>query len=534
VTLTNGPSLARGAAAITIAATLSRLTGFVRVIVVAAAMGTTYLANTYQTANSAPNLLFELLAAGVLTSVFVPTFVDYLTKGQAGAAWRAADALTSIAIAALAIVAVLLALMAPLLMRLLTVGVEQEEVRAAEIALGSDLLRLFAPQVVFYGLGMIMTAALHAHRRFALAAAAPILNNIVVSCVYLTYAAMRAGQEPSLQGISGAETLVLGAGTTLGVVLMTAILAPQLYSLGWRPRWRWEPRHPAVGRAARLGFWALGYAGGYQAGLIVVLLLANRIEGGVAAYQWAYTFFYVPHAILGIAIFNVLFPALSELAAKGDEAGFTRRLTEASEMLAFVLLPVAVLLVVSGDAIAQSVLRFGAMTTAGAELVGRTLQAFGFGLPAYSGFLALSRAFYARGDARTPALVNALAIAVAAASGAVLFLALPDAWAVPGLAAGHSLGFAVAVTLGARLLRRRLPLSTWTTPSMKRSALVAVAAAPVMLVARALVPVGPGLEAPLSLLVTALTGALVYAGAMRALKARELSLLASVLRRNPS
>ena len=291
--------MARGAAAITIAATLSRLTGFVRVIVVAAAMGTTYLANTYQTANSAPNLLFELLAAGVLTSVFVPTFVDYLTKGQAGAAWRAADALTSIAVAALAIVAVLLALMAPLLMRLLTVGVEQEEVRAAEIALGSDLLRLFAPQVVFYGLGMIMTAALHAHRRFALAAAAPILNNIVVSCVYLAYAAMRAGRPPSLQGISGAQTLVLGAGTTLGVVVMTAVLAPQLYSLGWRPAWRWEPRHPAVGKAARLGFWALGYAGGYQAGLIVVLVLANRVEGGVAAYQWAYTFFYVPHAILG-------------------------------------------------------------------------------------------------------------------------------------------------------------------------------------------------------------------------------------------
>ncbi len=534
MTLTNRPSLARGAAAITIATTLSRLTGFVRVVVVAAAMGTTYLANTYQTANSAPNLLFELLAAGVLTSVFVPTFVDYLTKGQASAAWRAADAMTSIAVAALAVVAVLLALAAPLLMRLLTVGVEQEKLRAAEIALGSDLLRLFAPQVIFYGLGMIMTAALHAHRRFALAAAAPILNNIVVSCVYLAYAAMRAGRPPSLQGISGAETLVLGAGTTLGVVVMTVVLAPQLYSLGWRPRWRWEPRHPAVRKAARLGFWALGYAGGYQAGLIVVLLLANRVEGGVAAYQWAYTFFYVPHAILGVAILNVLFPELSELAAQKDEAGFTKRLTDASEMLAFVLLPVAVLLVVSGDAIAQSVLRFGAMTTAGAELVGRTLAAFGLGLPAYSGFLALSRAFYARNDARTPTLVNALAIAVSGASGALMFVALPGDWAVPGLAAGHSLGFLVAVALGAWLLRRRLPLSTWLTPSVKRSALVALAAAPVMLAARALVPARPGTEALLSLGATALTGALAYAGAMRVLKARELSLLASVLKRNPS
>jgi putative peptidoglycan lipid II flippase len=328
--------------------------------------------------------------------------------------------------------------------------------------------------------------------------------------------------------------VVLGAGTTLGVVAMTAVLAPQLYSLGWRPRWRWEPRNPAVAKAARLGVWALGYAGGYQAGLIVVLLLANRIEGGVAAYQWAYTFFYVPHAILGVAIFNVLFPTLSEQFARGDDMRFARRLTDAAEMLAFVLLPVAVLLVVSGDAIAHSVLSFGAMTSAGAALVGRTLAAFGLGLPAYSGFLALSRAFYARGDARTPALINALAIVVSASSGAVLFTVLGDAWSVPGLAAGHSLGFAVAAVLGASLLRRRLPLKAWITPSVKRSAGVAAAAGAAMVAARVLVPVSPGLDALFSLGATGLTGVLVYALAMRTLGARELTLIVSVLRRSPS
>jgi putative peptidoglycan lipid II flippase len=529
-----GPSLARGAAAITIAATLSRITGFVRVVVVAAAMGTTFFANTYQTANSAPNLLFELLAAGVLTSVFVPTFVEHLSRGQTAAAWRAADALSSIAVAALAVVAAVLALAAPLVMRLLTVGVERPGLRAEEIAFGSDLLRLFAPQVVFYGLSMIMTAALHAHKRFALAAAAPILNNIVVTGVYLTYAAQRSGAPPSLGSVTTAQTVVLGAGTTLGVVVMTAVLAPQLYALGWRPRWRWEPHHPAVAKAARLGVWALGYAGGYQAGLIVVLLLANRVEGGVAAYQWAYTFFYVPHATLGVAIFNVLFPTLSEQYAKGDEVRFSRRLTDAAEMLAFVLLPVAMLLVVSGDAVAHSVLSFGAMTSSGAQLVGRTLAAFGLGLPAYSGFLAVSRAFYARGDARTPALVNAAAIAVSATSGAVLFAALGDAWSVPGLAAGHSLGFGLAAILGASLLRRRLPLEAWITPSVKRSALVTAAAGAAMVLARALVPVRPGLEALVSLAAIGLTGALVYIAGMRALGARELTKITSVLRRNPS
>src|SRR5918996_6160296 len=98
-------SLARGAAIISVATALSRITGFVRVVVVAAAMGTTFLANTYQTANSAPNLLFELLAAGVLTSVFVPTFVEHLSRGQTAAAWRAGGAPSPIARAALAVVA---------------------------------------------------------------------------------------------------------------------------------------------------------------------------------------------------------------------------------------------------------------------------------------------------------------------------------------------------------------------------------------------------------------------------------------------
>ncbi|HZA20258.1 MAG TPA: lipid II flippase MurJ, partial [Actinomycetota bacterium] len=103
-------SLARGAALITVATAASRITGFVRVVVVASAMGTTFLANTYQTANTAPNLIFELVAAGVLTSVFVPTFVDYVVKGRQREGWDAANALTSVALVALVALSLLVAL----------------------------------------------------------------------------------------------------------------------------------------------------------------------------------------------------------------------------------------------------------------------------------------------------------------------------------------------------------------------------------------------------------------------------------------
>src|SRR5688500_16383088 len=184
-------SLARGAALTTIATAVARVTGFVRVIVVAGAMGTTFLANTYQTANTAPNVVFELVAAGVLTSIFVPTFVEYLVKGQQEEGWRAANALASVALVGLVGLAILVGLLAEPIMRLLTLGVEADVLREREVALGATFLRLFAPQIAFYGVGMIMTGALHAFRRFALPAIAPIFNNVVVIAVYLTYAFMR-------------------------------------------------------------------------------------------------------------------------------------------------------------------------------------------------------------------------------------------------------------------------------------------------------------------------------------------------------
>jgi putative peptidoglycan lipid II flippase len=530
------PSLARGAAVISLATAASRLTGFLRVVVVAAAMGTTYLANTYQTANTAPNLLFELVAAGVLTSVFVPTFVSYVVSGDAREGWRVADRLTSVALVALTVLAALLALAAPLVMRLLTVGVADPALRAREIDLGAAWLRLFAPQVVFYGLGMIMTGALHAHRRFALAAVAPIANNVVVICVYLAYALMRGARPPTLTGITGAEVTVLGLGTTLGVVAMTVCLLPSLRTLGWRFAWRFEPTHPAVRRAAHLGMWALSYAGGYQAGLVVVLILANQVEGGVAAYQWAYTFFYVPHALVAMPIGSVLFPALSEDVARGESESLVARLQEGLGMLAFLMMPTAALLVVLALPLASLTLNYGVMSGTGAALVGRVVAAFALGLPAYSAFLTLTRAYYALADTRTPALVNAASMAVSSVVGIVAFLLLPRPWAVPGLALGHSLGFSMGTAILMLILARRQPGfgAGPVLASVFRAALVGCAAAAVAAGLQRLLPGETKVQLLASVTISGACGALAYFGAMAALRARETSRLlamARVLRR---
>jgi putative peptidoglycan lipid II flippase len=526
-------SLARGAAAITLATALSRVTGFVRVVVVAGAMGTTYLANTYQTANTAPNVVFELVAAGVLTSIFVPTFVEYLVRGRSEEGWEAGNALASVALVFLGGLALLLAFAAPGVMRLLTIGVEDPVLREREVELGATLLRLFAPQVAFYGAGMIMTGALHAHRRFALPAVAPLLNNVVVIAVYLTYAAMRSGRPPTVAGITGAETLVLGLGTTLGVVAMTLCLVPPLVRMGWRFRFRFDLAHPAVRRGARLGVWALGYAGGYQAGLIVVLMLANRIEGGVAAYQWAYTFFYLPHALFAVPIFSVLFTAMSEHVARSESHGVQQKLRDGLGMLVFVLAPVAVALLVLAEPIATFTLRYGAMTEAGATLVARCLGAFALGLPAYSMFLVFTRAFYAIGDTRVPAVVNAGAVAVASLLGALLFSVAPEGWEVPGLAAGHSAGFGLgAGVISAKFARRAGRVrSTQLMASTLRSTTGAILAGAVMAAVALLMP-ADGIGAALATAAVAgLAGAVAYGAFMWWTKSPELRRVVVLARR---
>jgi putative peptidoglycan lipid II flippase len=518
---------------ITFATAASRITGFVRVVVVASALGTTFLANTYQTANTAPNVVFELVAAGVLTSIFVPTFVEYLVRDKGEEGWEAANALSSVALVALIGLTIVVALAAPLVIRALTLGIQREGLRDRQIALGTTFLRLFAPQIAFYGIGMIMTGALHAYRRFTIPAVAPIFNNIVVIAVYLTYAVMRGDRPPTVKGITPGETFVLGAGTTLGVIAMTVCLIPQLSRLGWRFRWRFNPSHPAVRRGWRLGAWALGYAGGYQAGLIVVLMLANRIKGGVAAYQWAYTFFYLPHALFAIPLFQVLFTAMSEHVARGEEEGLIDRLRDGLSMLAFMLLPTAAIMIAVAHPLTRATLEYGVMSGTGATLVARVLIGFVAGLPTYSVFLVFTRAFYAIGDTRTPTLINAATVATASIAGTLLFVRLSAEWAVPGLAIGHSIGFGLgAVALGIFFGRASAAVGSRALgASVLRSLVVALGALAVMLLVHRSLPESSTGEALVNLAVTAAAGGLLYVAVMRILNAPELARIRRVVRR---
>ena len=446
--------VARATAAVSGLTLVSRVTGVVRVLVIAAVLGTTFLGNTFQSANAVPNLVFELFAAGTLQAVMIPTLVDRFDVGDHRGGDHVAGALLGLALVGLGTLAGIGMVAAPWLMRVLTAGVASAEVRDAEVRLGTVLLWCFLPQVVLYAAGAVATAVLHARGRFVAPALAPIANNVVVVAMCWLFWRMLDGNPPSLD-LSGPQTLLLGVGTTSGVLALSAIPVVAALRTGTSLRPRLDLRHPDVRRVLRLGGWAGASVAAAQLLAGVVLVLANGVEGGVVAYQVAYTVFLLPHALIALPVLTTLFPRLARRAAGGERGGYARGVGAGLEVIAFATLPAAAALAALAAPLSRLLL-FGE-SRGDTEVVAATLVAFAPGLLGYGAFAFLTRALYALGDSRTAALVHLAAGAAGAIAMVALSGAVDGAGRVPALAAAHSGAYLVAaVALGSQV-RRRLP-----------------------------------------------------------------------------
>src|SRR5207247_10713434 len=186
---------------------------------------------------------------------------------------------------------------------------------------------------------------------------------------------------------------------------VTAVPMVAAWRAGLRLRPRWDPGHAGLRELGRRGAWAAAYLGLTQLLIATTLVLANRVEGGVVAYQIAFTFFLLPHALIAHPIYTALYPQLSEDAEGARWDDFARRLGQGIRLSAWFLLPAAALLA----AVARPLLRvvaIGALAAGGRSLVAPTLAAYAVGLIGYSGFQLLTRASYATGDTRSPTVVN--------------------------------------------------------------------------------------------------------------------------------
>jgi len=182
----------RDTAVMSVGTTLSRITGYLRLSAQTAALGVSALGNTYATANTTPNIVYELVLGGILTSVFVPVSVEWLQKHGRDEAWMVADRVLTLALVVLSGVAILGAIFAPQIMRLYLSASDATD-KEAQIELGAFFLRWFMPQIVFYGVGAVATGLLQAERRFAAPMFAPILNNLCVIATFGIYALLVGG-----------------------------------------------------------------------------------------------------------------------------------------------------------------------------------------------------------------------------------------------------------------------------------------------------------------------------------------------------
>jgi putative peptidoglycan lipid II flippase len=467
----SGRRIASAAALIAVLTVVARVAGFGRTMVFAWAVGDNDLGDIYLAANTVPNIVFEIVAGGALASLVVPLLAGAVAAGDRAAVSRTTSALLAWTLAVLIPLAAVTALAAYPIVRALAAGAAP-----AQVAAGARMLQVFAPQLPLYGVGIVLTGVLQAHRRFAWPVLAPLLSSVTVAAAYVTFAAVD-GRGTGVADLTTGGLLVLAVGTTLGVVVLAGCLVPPVHRLGIRvrPAWRFETEvRRRVGGLAAAG--AVTVAAQNLALLVVMWRGLAGPEGSWVLFTLAQTIFLLPWAVLAVPVATAAYPGLAEAAATGAPARYRATLATTTRVVVLLsLLGVAALIALS---VPVAALLARLMPTAGPDAAGALAAGiawFAPGLLGYGLFAVLSRALYARGDTRAAALAAATGWAAVAGAAVVLAAALPAPDRVLALTAANAAGMTV---LGAALLLAvARGAGRAAVAGLGRAALVGVAAA---------------------------------------------------------
>jgi putative peptidoglycan lipid II flippase len=425
-----GPSVARAAGIIAVATLLARITGFARTLVFSGSVGTTGVGDVYQSINMLPNVVYEVAAGGALAAIAIPLIAGALGAKRVDEADRTASALLSWAVVVLVPLSLLLALLAPWVSQLLL----GHSPVPGSAELGARMLRIFAPQVALYGVGIVLAGILQAHRRFLAAAMAPLLSSLVVIGAYLAYGQL---EPPSASPATVSDTAVwvLAGGTTLGVVVLSLPLFVPALRTGARLRPTLTFPEGVARRAGVLAGAGVLALVAQQASVATTLWLTHAPRtvdtGAVNVYVYVQAVYLLPYAVLAVPIAISAFPALAQSAGAEAAVGYG---TAARDTLARALQ--GILLLTAGSAavlmaVARPVGAFflaldrGAQAGGGAALqaIPGALSAYAPGLVGFGVAALLTRAMYVRGHP----LHGALAIAAGWAVAALLpILLVPD------------------------------------------------------------------------------------------------------------
>jgi putative peptidoglycan lipid II flippase len=511
---------------------VSRATGFVRVAVTAAVLGPTFLGNTYQATNLLPNIIYYgLLAGSLVSSLLVPALVGHIDARDRAACERLAGGALGLALLGVVVVVPLALLVAPWLIELGTLGSPAATVAGQQAVLARWFLLMLLPQVALYAVVACSLAVMNAHRRFALGAAAPAVENL--GCIAVLVACGALYPATASLDIPTGELLLLGCGTTGAVLLHAATqwFGAHRVGVALYPRAGW--RDGEVRALGRRSVPALAQAALDAVQLVAVLVVVNRVAGGVVAYQLAANFFFLPIALGATPVALSLLPRLSRLHRAGAHAVFRDTAVRGLRFAVFLSVPAAVVLAVLAPLLAAAS-SFGRMDQLGGELLVTTaLVVLAPGVVGQTVYLVATYSCYSRDDTRSPLRSMVLKTVVClVALGVAVTVDGPAVVAVAGL--GVSVAAVVAAVHCVVILDRGLPATAERlVPALLRAlAAAAVMAVPLAVAARLLAHVEGHLAALGGAVGACLVAGACYLGVARLLRAPEAAwLLGAVLRR---
>ncbi|WP_231686562.1 murein biosynthesis integral membrane protein MurJ [Corynebacterium deserti] len=436
-----------------IATLLSRITGFLRTVMIGAALSPA-IASAFNTANTLPNLITEIVLGAVLTSLVIPVLTRAEKEDADGGSGFFRRLLT-LCVTLLGGVTILSVIAAPALTRMMLSSEGQ-----VNVVMSTAFAYWLLPQIFFYGLFSLFMAVLNTREIFKPGAWAPVVNNVITLAVLGIYMILPARLHPQQHvSIIDPQIVFLGLGTTLGVVAQCLIMVPYLRRAGidMRPLWGIDARLKQFGGMAMA---IVVYVAVSQFGYVITTRIASLAdEAAPFIYQQHWMLLQVPYGIIGVTLLTAIMPRLSRNAAEGDDRAVVSDLQLGSKLTFIALIPIVVFFTAFGVPIANALFAYGQFDSNAANILGWTLSFSAFTLIPYALVLLHLRVFYAREEAWTPTFI----IAGITATKVVLSLLAPVLSSSPErvvvlLGAANGFSFITGAVIGVYLLRKKLGL----------------------------------------------------------------------------
>ena len=507
----------------------SRVTGLIRNLMLAALLGTAILGDTYNVANTMPNILYNLLIGGALTAVFVPQIVRSLRDSDQGSAFI--SRLFSVTVTFLFALTVIGILLSPQLVNIYA----PEYAGLKEFDVTVTLMRYCLPQIFFLGLFALLGQIANAKDRFGPMMWAPVINNLLA--IALFYFLLVSRGDLSVANISSQDLLWLGLGTTAGYLAQALILFPVVFKSGVKLSLRFDWANSQIIKSFKLAGWSFAYAMISQLSYLVTINIAtsaavkSAAEGistgvGYTPYANAYLILILPHSIITVSIVTALLPKLSNLVIDKKYQAISDSMSLTMRLMGIFIIPAAVLFLFFGDVIAK-VLYFG-IPTDDANYLGLTLSAFALGLIPVSINLVLLRGLNAFENLKSQVVGNLIMNIISVVLSLVAAFYLEPKWVTVGLAAIFTVHYFIGAGISFILIKKhgvQIPVLSLAAFYLKLIFIFVLSAMPIWL-AREL-DLGGNL---IYLLLVLSTSAIIYLLVLKALKITEVTTLIKVIK----